>query len=84
MVRRKVTGSEKGRRREITGLYGPSFGYRSAKDVIEDIEQHGHQYFVREGSYEADVLVVRDGTKQRLESTRDVLSMNNLQNLPSC
>jgi len=55
MARRKVTGSVKGRGRRITGLCGPSFGYRSAEDVIADIRGSIHEYYVREGPYESAV-----------------------------
>ena len=84
MARRKVTRSEKGRGRRITGLCGPSFRYRSAQEVIADIEKNVHQYYVREGPHESEVVVVGKGTEQRLVSTTDILSRNNLQNLPRC
>ncbi len=84
MARRKVTGSGKGRGRRITGLCGPSFGYRSAEDVIADIQASVHKYYVREGPYESKVRVVGEGDEQRLVSTQDILSRNNLENLRGC
>ena len=84
MARRKVTGSAKGKGRTINGLCGPSFGYLSAEEVIAEIRAGTHEYFVREGSHESRVRVVREGEDQRLVSTRDLLSRNNLENLPNC
>ena len=82
MARRKVTGSAKGKGRRVTGLCGPSFGYCSAEEVIADIHARVHEYFVREGPYESKVRVAGEGDEQRLVSTQDVLSRNNLENLP--
>ena len=84
MARRKVSESVKGKGRRITGLCGPSFGYRSAEDVITDIRGGIHEYYVREGPYESAVRVVEAGNEQRLVSTQDILSRNNLENLPGC
>ena len=84
MARRKVTGSAKGKGRIITGLCGPSFGYLSAEEVISDIRAGTHEYFVREGSHESKVKVVGESEDQWLVSTRDLLSRNNLENLPNC
>ena len=84
MARRKVTGSGKGKGRRITGLCGPSFGYRSAGEVISDIQASAHEYYVREGPYESKVRVAGIGEEQRLVSNEDVLSRNNLENLPDC
>ena len=84
MARRKVTHSQKQAGRKITGLCGPSFGFRSTKEVIADIKESRHTYFVREGPFETEVKVVnRDGGLE-LVSTQDVLSRNNLLNLPKC
>jgi hypothetical protein len=82
MARRKVTESMKGRGGRITGLCGPSFGFRSAEDVIADILGGFHEYYVREGPYESKVRVISEGEEQRLVSTQDLLSPNNLENLP--
>jgi hypothetical protein len=84
MARRKVTTSRKAKGRRIVGLAGPSFDYRSAEAVIEDIRKGVHTYYVREASHESTVRVVDDGEEPRLLSTRDILSRNNLENLPDC
>jgi len=84
MARLKTTASVKGKERAIAGLCGPSFGYRSAGEVIVDIRTGVHEYYVREGPYESKVRVVGEGDEQRLVTTRDVLSPNNLENLPDC
>ena len=81
MAKRKVTGSMKGKGRRIIGLSGPSFGYRSAEEVIADIRTRAHEYYVREGSHESKIRVVGEGDEQRLVSTQDILSRNNLENL---
>jgi len=83
MARRKVTRSRKGSGGRIIGLHGPSFGTRSVQDVIEDILQRTHRYYVREAPWEAEVKVMKNGEEQRLETTKDVLSRNNLRNLPN-
>ncbi len=84
MARRKVTHSQKKAGRYITGLCGPSFGFRSTKEVILDIKESRHTYFVREGPFETEVKVVSGEGGLDLVSTRDVLSRNNLLNLPAC
>ncbi len=84
MARLKVTRATRGPGRVIAGVWGPSFDYRTAAEVIEHIEGGTNQYYVRAASHETGVRVVeRDGVKQ-LVSTRDILSRNNLQNLPTC
>lgn len=82
MSRRKVTGSEKRRSGEILGLFGPSFGYRSAERVIGDIEGGVHHYYAREGPHDSEVRVELDAGEKRLVSTKDILSRNHLRNLP--
>lgn len=84
MARRKVTRRRKGPGGKITALSGPSFGFQSAEAVIADIREGLHTYFVREGPFETEVKVVAEGDQLRLVSTRDVLSRNNLRNLPGC
>jgi hypothetical protein len=83
VARRKVTHSQKKAGRYITGLCGPSFGFRSTKEVILDIKESRHTYFVREGPFETEVKVVSGEGGLDLVSTRDVLSRNNLLNLPA-
>ena len=85
MPRVKVTGSRKAKGgRLILGLYGPSIGYEPAEEVINRIREGSSRYYVREGSWEADVRVVEEDGESRLVSTKDVLSRNNLENLPDC
>ncbi len=85
MPRVKVTRSRKARGgRNIVGLYGPSFGYETAEEVASRIGEGATRYYVREGSWEADVRVVEDGGLAKLVTTNDVLSRNNLANLPDC
>ena len=83
MRRLKVTRSRKTKGgKEAGGLYGPSFGYQPLEEVIRRIRAGTDRYYVREGSWEADVRVVEDESGSYLVSTRDVLSRNNLANLP--
>jgi len=84
VARRKITLSRKGPRSRITALGGPSFGFQSAEDVIGDIQEGLHTYFVREGPFETELKVVEDEGEPELISTGDVLSRNNLRNLPGC
>jgi len=82
MPRVKITRTRKADRgSRIVGLYGPSIGYQSTEEVVDKIRD-GERYYVREGSWEADIRVVEEDGKTRLVSTRDVLSRNNLSNLP--
>ena len=83
MARFKVTESARSREGRILGLYGPSFGYRTTKEVISDLLAGRHVYFVREGSYESQVRVIEEGEGRTIVSTRDIVSPNNLQNLRS-
>jgi len=82
MARWKVTGSVKGMNGTILGLYGQSFGYRSTQEVVSDLLAGSHKYFVREGPHESEVRVVGDADEQKIMTTADVLSPNNLENLP--
>lgn len=81
-MRWKVTSVERGPGRLIAGLYGPAFGYRTAMQVIGDIELGEHSYYVRAASYESEIHVVQRRAEKHLASTCDVLSRNNLLNLP--
>ena len=82
MARLKVTHSQKGRGRRITGLHGPGFGFRPAEEIAQHLQDQSHRYYVREGGWEDEVNVVGDGDKARLFTTRDVVSRNHLLNLP--
>lgn len=85
MPRVKVTGSRKARGgTQIVGLSGPSMGYQTSEEVISQIRTGSTRYYVREGSWEADVRVVEDDGLFKLVSTKDVLSPNHLANLPDC
>jgi len=82
MARLRVTHSQKGRGRRITGLYGPRFGFRLTREVVGHLQDQSHRYYVREGDWEDEVKVVEEGDKARLLTTRDVFSRNHLLNLP--
>jgi len=82
MARLRVTHSQKGRGRRITGLYGPGFGFRPAEEIAQHLQDQSHRYYVREGGWEDEVKVVGEGDKARLLTTRDVVSRNHLLNLP--
>ena len=85
MRRLKVTGSRKAwGGTGIVGLCGPTLRYQPMEEVIAHIREGSTQYYVREGSWEADVRVEEEEGGARLVSTRDVLSRNNLLNLPDC
>ena len=63
---------------------GPSFGFLSAEAVAEIIRRGADTYYVREAPFESEVRVVEEGGKVVLVSTSDVISRNNLLNLPRC
>jgi len=85
MPRVKVTRSRKADGgRSIVGLFRPSMGYQTAEEVIARIREGVGRYYVREGPWEADVRAVDESGVVRLVSTTDVLSRNNLSNLPDC
>jgi len=84
MPRRRVTASRKGKAGEITALAGPSFGFLSAAEVIQDLREGTYSYYVREASYESSIWLSGEEGEEVLISTRDVLSRNNLENLPNC
>jgi hypothetical protein len=65
-------------------LEGPSFGFLSAEQVVENIRNGSDRYYVREASFEAEVRVIEEGGQKVLVTTRDVTSRNNLFNLPGC
>jgi hypothetical protein len=65
-------------------LCGPSFGFRSTKEVIADIKESRHTYFVRDEPFETEVKAVSGERGLELFSTKDVLSRNNLLSLPHC
>ena len=85
MARVKVTHTRKTKgRRSIVGLYGPSMGYQDAEEVIDRIRRGVARYYVREGSWEADLRVVEEDGELKLVSTADFFSRNHLANLPDC
>jgi len=84
MTRRRVTHARKGPGGRILGLGGPSFGFLSAEAVAEIIRRGADTYYVREAPFESEVRVVEEGGKVVLVSTSDVISRNNLLNLPRC
>ena len=50
--------------------------------MVADILAGNHVYYVREGPYESTVRVVEEGGHRHVETTRDILSPNRLENLP--
>lgn len=85
MARWKVTKTRKAKDRGwILGMFGPSMGYQSAEEIVQRIREGVARYYVREGSWEAEIRVVDEGDSSRLVSTKDVFSKNNLLNLPDC
>jgi len=82
MARLKVTRSEKGRNGRIVGLSGPSFSFRATEEIISDLQEGRHQYYVREAPFESNVKVVEEHGQPALRTTRDILSRNHLGNLP--
>ena len=83
MPRVRITRTRKtcgGRR--VIGVFGPTVGYQSAGEVAEALRDGTIRYYVREGAWEADVRVAEDEEGMRLVSTEDLLSQNNLMNLP--
>lgn len=85
MPRLRITGSRKARGgKRILGLWGPTSGYRDAEEVVRHIRKGSARYFVREGSWEADIRVVEKDEGAMLVSTADLFSRNHLANLPDC
>ena len=83
MPRVKVTRTRKAKGgRRIVGLYGPSIGFQPAEEVVNRIRSGGGRFYVREGSWEEEIRVVEIEGAVSLVSTLDVLSKNNLLNLP--
>lgn len=82
MARFKVTRSEKSRNGRIVGLSGPSFTFRSTDEIISDLREGRHQYYVREAPFESNVKVVEEDGKPAIRTTKNVLSRNHLGNLP--
>ena len=83
MPRAKVTRSRKAKGgRLILGLYGPSIGFQPVEEVIGNIRRGAVGYYVRAGSWETDVRVAEENGAFVLVTTKDVLSPNNLENLP--
>lgn len=80
---RRVTGSEKNREGDITGLCG-DWGEVDKATAVRHIENKTHRYFVREQTPEVDVRVVTEGSTKYLRTTADSSSKNNLDNLPDC
>lgn len=84
---RRVTQSRKDKDGDITGLCSPgaSWSPRSKADVISDIENGTHSYYVDAAGYRTDVSVVKhpNGSKY-LRTSTDKTSKNNLDNLPDC
>lgn len=81
MARRKVTGCRWGRGGEILGLFGPSFGYRSKEDILDDLLSGREQYYVREAPHESELRVVETDGGMELRTTSNPLSHNHLKNL---
>ena len=63
-------------------MFGPTVGYQSAREVAEAMGDGAIRYYLREEAWEADVRVAEDEEGMRLVSTEDLLSQNNLMNLP--
>ncbi len=56
---------------------------RDVADVISDIENKNHSYYVNEAGYRSEVHVVNDPDGKYIRTTADASSKNNLDNLPN-
>lgn len=86
MARRRVTQSRKDDEGDITALCNPgkSWSPRSKTNVISDIDNRSHSYFVDAAGHETDVRVVDGPTGKYLRTVADSADANNLDNLPDC
>ncbi len=79
---RKVTAAKRDRKGNIVALCnsGQSWSPRRTQDVLKDIRAGRKSYYVQELP---NRVYVRALSGDRLETTADAASSNNLQNLPS-
>lgn len=80
-VDRRVTATKKDASGKITALCnaGQSWSPRRTADVIKDIQNAKKSYYVEEGPRRAYLRVV---SHDRLQTTDDTTSKNNLESLP--
>ena len=87
MARRQVTHSRKDKDGDITALCNPGqiWSPRMKNDVISDIDNGIHSYFVSINYKEVDIHVVKHPNGKRyLRTDPDKTKTNNLDNLPDC
>ena len=86
MADRRVTRSRKDDDGDITHLCNPGMSWspRSKANVISDIESGTHRYYVRSGSNEADIHLVKGPTGKYLRTDPDSTTVDNLDDLPDC
>jgi len=86
MSDRAVKNTGKDRNADITRLCSPgqSWSPRSKADVIRDIENRIHTYYVPWQSGRTEIRVVNGANGKYLRTDRDNTSKNNLNDLPDC
>ena len=86
MARRLVTHSRKDNEGDITALCRPgaSWSPRPKSGAINDIKSGTHKYFVRVGSRDVYIHVVKGSTGKYLRTNPDTTNTNNLDDLPDC
>lgn len=83
MTRRQVTGSSKDKNGVITGICG-SWGSATKAGAIAQIEAKTHEYYVKSGNQEIEVLVIKGDDGKYLRTSPDDKAKNNLTELPDC
>lgn len=85
MADRRVTATGKDSDGDITSLCNPGEWWSSVSKshAIKDIESKTHRYYVRTGSGEADVNVVK-GSSGKYLRTDPESAVDNLDDLPDC
>ena len=86
MSDRAVTQTRKDRDGDILALCNPGqvWSPRSKADVIRDIDNRIHTYYVPWKSGRTDIHVVNGPSGKYLRTDRDTTSKNNLDDLPDC
>jgi len=56
-------------------------GCRSTTEIIADLDSGSNSYFVKEGPYESEVQILREGEERTILTTKNILSPNHLENL---
>jgi len=86
MANRRVTGCIKNKDGDILALCNPfeDWSFRSKKEVITDIENDIHNYYVFNSGEKVNILVVNGTSEKHLRTDPDDTTRNILADLPEC